>query len=227
MDFYENWVELDLNPIISFSTFGKILYTNSEAQYVLNRVNAKTLFELAVNNASTTYGTKTTYVDLPLKNYLFYALTVTYKNDEEIHLKLYKSTSTKKEASIKQQNTSITNIFTLLDLCISTQKIKSKTKFIKNYDPSIPEFRLVASDLIKLLSLIYTQFNKTKEVTSVVKLKIGEYLRVEGKKYSLVSVQISSNEEVNLDEIKEDNYSSFILSKEDNKVFIDLPLILE
>ena len=114
-----------------------------------------------------------------------------------------------------------------MDLCISTQKIKSKTKFIKNYDPSIPEFRLVASDLIKLLSLIYTQFNKTKEVTSVVKLKIGEYLRVEGKKYSLVSVQISSNEEVCLDEIKEDNYSSFILSKEDNKIFIDLPLILE
>jgi len=227
MNFYENWVELDLNPIISFSTFGKILYTNAEAQYVLNRVNNKTLFDLALANASTTYGSKTSYVDLSLKNYLFYAISVHYENDEEIHLKLYKSTSTKKETSLNQKNANFTNIFTLLDLCISTQKIKSKSSFIKNYDPSIPEFKLVASDLIKLLTLVYAQFSHVQQINSLIKLKIGEYLRIEDKKYSLVSIQISSNESVCLDAIKEDNYNSFILSKEDNKILIDLPLILE
>ena len=96
MNFYENLVELDLNPIISFSSNGKILYSNSEAQFVLNRVNKKELFEIAVKNASTTYGTKTTYLNLNLKTYSFYAITVSYENEDELILKLYKSISMKK-----------------------------------------------------------------------------------------------------------------------------------
>lgn len=226
MDFFENWVELDLNPIISFSSLGKILYSNNEAQFVLNRVKSKVLFDLALANASNTYGSKTTYVDLSLQNYLFYALTISYDNDEVIHIKLYKSTSTKKQ-SIKQNNGNITNVFSLVDLCISNQKTKSKSLFVKSYDPSIPEFRIVVSDLIKFLSSIYEKFSKVSKINTIVKLKTGEYLKVEGTKYSLVSLIISSEENVNLENINDDDYSSFIVIKEDNKIFIDLPLILK
>ena len=225
MEFFENWVELDLNPIISFSSNGKIIYSNNEAQFVLNRVKSKVLFDLALVNASNTYGNKTTYLDLSLENYLFYAITVSYDNDEIIHIKLYKSTRTKKQ-NIKQTNANITNVFTLVDLCISNQKSKSSSTFIKTYDPSIPEFRIVSSDIIKLLSKIYKNFSLSQKINTIVKLKTGEYIKVEGNKYSLVSIIISSKDNINLRDITDD-YSSFIVIKEDNKITIDLPLILK
>ncbi|NQY20776.1 MAG: hypothetical protein HRT40_05605 [Campylobacteraceae bacterium] len=225
MEFFENWVELDLNPIISFSSNGKIIYSNNEAQFVLNRVKSKVLFDLALVNASNTYGNKTTYLDLSLENYLFYAITVSYDNDEIIHIKLYKSTRTKKQ-NIKQTNANITNVFTLVDLCISNQKSKSSSTFIKTYDPSIPEFRIVSSDIIKLLSKIYKNFSLSQKINTIVKLKTGEYIKVEGNKYSLVSIIISSKDNINLRDINDD-YSSFIVIKEDNKITIDLPLILK
>ena len=225
MNFYENLVELDLNPIISFSSNGKILYSNSEAQFVLNRVNKKELFEIAVKNASTTYGTKTTYLNLNLKTYSFYAITVSYENEDELILKLYKSISMKKENRISQNNAKLTNVFTLVDLCISNSKTKSSAIFAKNYDPSIPEFKIVISELIKLLSSVYKDFVNEKKIDTVVRLKIGEYIIIEKIKYNLVSIVITSQNEVNTTEIKEDNYNSLIISKEDNKIIIDLPLI--
>ena len=38
MSFFEEWVELDLNPVLSFSSNAKIIYSNSEAQFLLNRI---------------------------------------------------------------------------------------------------------------------------------------------------------------------------------------------
>ena len=51
MSFFEEWVELDLNPVLTFSSNSKILYSNSEAQFLLNRINPKELFDLAVTYA--------------------------------------------------------------------------------------------------------------------------------------------------------------------------------
>merc|ERR1711879_777381 len=112
------------------------------AQFLLSRIKQKELFDLALKHAPKTFGIETTYFDLNLKNYSFYAITVKYENEDEIHMKLYKSAMVKKDSHLSTQNTNITNIFTLVDLAISTKKIKSNAKFIKNYDPSIPEFKI-------------------------------------------------------------------------------------
>ncbi|MCG3720764.1 hypothetical protein L5F50_16305, partial [Aliarcobacter butzleri] len=90
MNFFENWVEMDLNPILSFSSNAKILYSNSEAQFLLNRIKPKEIFDLALTYAPKTFGALTSYIDLTMQNYTFYAITVMYENDEEIHVKLYK-----------------------------------------------------------------------------------------------------------------------------------------
>ena len=79
MDFYEAWVELDLNPIISFSSAGKILYTNQEAQFLLSRIKQKELFDLALKYAPKSFGVETTYFNLPIKNYSFYAKQLNMK----------------------------------------------------------------------------------------------------------------------------------------------------
>ena len=226
MSFFEEWVELDLNPILSFSSNAKILYSNSEAQFLLNRIKPKELFDLALTYAPKTFGALTSYIDLNIKNYTFYAITVTYENDEEIHMKLYKSAMVKKESKLNIKNINSTNIFTLVDLAISTSKIKNNISFTKNYDPSIPEFKLDASPFIKTLSNVFEAFKDKKNVACSILLKIGEYIKIDGKKYSLISVEISSNENTDFSNINLKDNHSFIITADENKITIDLPLIL-
>ena len=226
MSFFEEWVELDLNPVLSFSSNAKIIYSNSEAQFLLNRIKQKELFDLALTYAPKTFGALTSYIDLNIKNYTFYAITIMYENEDEIHMKLYKSAMVKKENNLNIKNINVTNIFTLVDLAISTSKIKTNINFIKNYDPSIPEFKLDASTFIKTLNQIFEAFKDKKNVTCSILLKIGEYIKIDGKKYSLISVEISSNEKSDFSSINIKENSSFILTLDENKITIDLPLIL-
>jgi hypothetical protein len=226
MSFFEEWIELDLNPILSFSSSSKIIYSNSEAQFLLNRIKQKELFDLALSYAPKTFGAQTSYIDLTIKNYTFYAITVMYENEDEIHMKLYKSAMVKKENTLNIKNINVTNIFTLVDLSISTSKIKSDINFIKNYDPSIPEFKLDASSFIKTLNQIFDAFKGNKNVSCSILLKIGEYIKIDDKKYSLISVEISTDKENDFSSLNIKENNSFILTKDDTKVTIDLPLIL-
>lgn len=227
MNFFEEWTELDLNPIISFSSTSKIIYSNGEAQFLLNRIKPKELFDLSVKYAPKNFGVETTYIDLTIKNYTFYAITVRYENEDELHMKLYKSAMVKKDKQLSTKNTNITNIFTLVDLAISAKKINTETKYIKNYDPSIPEFKINAKEFVKALNTIYDAFENSKMITTSVILKIGEYIKIENKKYSIISVEVLSNELCDLSsfDYKDDN-ASFIVTKDENKISIDLPLIL-
>lgn len=227
MNFYENWVELDLNPIISFSSQGKINYSNQEAQFLLSRISQKEIFDLALRYAPNSFGFKTTYIDLPLKNYLFYAITIGYENEDVIHVKLYKSSFVKKKKKLSSKNASITNIFTLVDLTISTKKTKSQIKYIKNYDPSIPELKLVAPEFLKLLNAVYDSIDNATMVTTSVKLKTGEYIRIDEEKYSLITVEIICDGDFNrfIDNDKDQETNAFILTVEENKILIDLPLL--
>ena len=226
MSFFEEWVELDLNPILSFSSSAKILYSNSEAQFLLNRIKQKELFDLALTYAPKTFGALTSYIDLTIKNYTFYAITVTYENEDEIHMKLYKSAMVKKESKLNIKNINTTNIFTLVDLAISTSKIKNNINFAKNYDPSIPEFKLDASTFIKTLNTIFETFKDKENVSCSILLKIGEYIKIDNKKYSLISVEIGTNEKSDFSSLSIKENNSFILTHDETKVTIDLPLIL-
>ncbi len=227
MSFFEEWVELDLNPVISFSSSSKIIYSNSEAQFLLNRIRPKELFDLALSYAPKTFGVLTSYIDLNIKNYTFYAITVKYDNEDEIHMKLYKSAMVKKENKLNIKNVNSTNIFTLVDLAISTSKIKNNINYIKNYDPSIPEFKLDATSFIKTLNQVFELFKDSKNVTCSILLKIGEYIKIDGRKYSLVTVDIISDSNTDFSSLNNrDNHGSFILSYDENKITIDLPLII-
>lgn len=226
MSFFEEWVELDLNPILSFSSSSKIIYSNSEAQFLLNRIKQKELFDLALTYAPKTFGALTSYIDLTIKNYTFYAITVSYENEDEIHMKLYKSAMVKKESKLNIKNINTTNIFTLVDLAISTSKIKNEINFIKNYDPSIPEFKLDASSFIKTLNSVFEVFKNKNNVTCSILLKIGEYIKIDNIKYSLISVEIDAKEESDFSSLNIKETNSFIITYDDSKVTIDLPLIL-
>ncbi len=226
MNFFENWVELDLNPIITFSSSGKLLYFNSEAQFLLNRISSKELYDLAVTYAPSTYGFETSYVDLTLKNYSFYAISVGYETDEEIFVKFYKATTVKKEPKLSFNNGTLTNVFTLVDLNISTFKTKYSINFVKNYDPSIPQFKIDVPNLIKIIGKALEAFSDSKTITVIIKLKVGEYIKIDGKKNPVVSIEILSDSHLKNCENLESNFSSCILTIENKKISIDLPMIL-
>jgi nitrogen-specific signal transduction histidine kinase len=132
----------------------------------------------------------------------------------------------KKESKLNIKNINTTNIFTLVDLAISTSKIKNDINFTKNYDPSIPEFKLDASSFIKTLNGVFEVFKDKNSVTCSILLKIGEYIKIDNKKYSLISVEIFSNEKNDFSSLNIKDNNSFILTSDENKVTIDLPLIL-
>ncbi len=226
MNFYENWIELDLNPVLSFYEESKISYSNQEAQFLLNKIEIKELYDLSLKYASKSYGSLTTYIDLNLKNYTFYAITVFYENDNEIHMKLYKSVTVKNNTKIDKKYTNMTNIFTLTDLAIANKQINSNIKYTKKYDPSIPNLKINATQFIKALNYIYEYFNNSTNITTSIMLKIGEYIKIENQKYSIVCIKIKANMKVlNKNFTYKDDKSSCIFTVEHSCIIIDLPLI--
>ena len=136
MTFEQQWIEYDYNPFVLFNINGKIVSLNSEAQFLLGSTTANELFDLAKAYANITFGFKTTFVDLEFGRYKFFGITVGYENEDQIGIKLYQAPSFKlKTPKLDGQ---LTNIFTLIDLCISTNSINSDIKYVKDYDPTIP-----------------------------------------------------------------------------------------
>jgi hypothetical protein len=227
---FEKWIDIDLNPFLSFNENGKILYSNSEAQYLLNKIQSKVLYDLAMQYAPKSYGVQTSYINLDLGNYLLYAITVGYENDHEICIKLYKSSQPKKEKKLSN-NAQITNLFSIIDLSISTNKMRSNAKFLKYYDPSIPDFKIVINDLLKMLNCIYEIFNKCDTISTHVRYKTGEYIKVEDKKRALICIDVVCETKKNIPSItKIEEFALSIdtlLEIKDNTISINLPLILE
>jgi len=192
MTFEQQWIEYDYNPFILFDSNGKIISLNSEAQFLLGSTTPAELFTLAQTYANINFGFKTSFIDLEYGRYKFFGLTVGYENEEEIGIKLYQMPSMK--LSAKKPEGELTNIFTITDLCISTNSIGSNIEFTKTYDPTIPDIVINSNLLIKVLNKIYHSFTDNTSVDTKVFYRIGEHVKFEGKKYSIVSISVSAKE---------------------------------
>ena len=225
MTFEQQWIEYDYNPFVLFESSGKIISVNSEAQFLLGAITPSELFKLATTYANVTFGFKTTFIKLEFGRYNFFALTVGYENDDEIGIKLYQAPSFK--LNNPKPTGELTNIYTLVDLCISTNSINSNIIFKKEFDPTIPEIMIDASSFIKIFNKIYACFIKNKTITTRIYYRIGEHIKFEDKKYSIFSIEISANdieiEKANELEILAAN-TSFYLDVQ-KKVTINIPMI--
>jgi hypothetical protein len=85
---------------------------------------------------------------------------------------------------------------------------------------------MIVPELLKIIGKVYEAFTQCTTITTSIKLKIGEYIRIDERKYSLISIDIISDGYLSLNENLETNSSSYILTVEEQKVTIDLPLIL-
>jgi len=214
MTFEQQWIEYDYNPFILFSINEKILSLNSEAQFLLGSTTPSELFDLAKAYASVSFGFKTTFVDLEFGRYKFFGLTVGYEDEEQIGIKLYQS-PTFKIASPKNDG-QLTNIYTLIDLCISTNSINSNIEYIKEYDPAIPNIIINSNKFIKILNKIYSCFENNDTIHTKVFYRIGEHIKFDKKKYSLFSIKVSA---IELNEAKTNELK---VMAENNNFYIDI-----
>ncbi len=225
MTFEQQWLEYDYNPFILFSSNAKIISLNTEAQFLLGSVTSSALFELAMTYSSVSFGFKTTFLELEFGRYKFFGITVGYEDDEQIGIKLYQA------PTFKLKNPKpigeLTNIYTLVDLCISTNSIGSKIKFGKEFDPTIPEIVIDSNNFIKILSRIYQCFKESSDINTKIYYRVGEHIKFENKKYSIFSIEVSADI---LDEKKANELQSLVANSSfyidiQNKITINIPMI--
>jgi len=225
MTFEQQWIEYDYNPFILFSSRGKILSLNAEAQFLLGSASTHELFELATTYANVSFGFKTTFLELEFGRYKFFALTVGYENEDEIGIKLYQAPTFKlnKPKPIGE----LTNIYTLVDLCISTNSINSDIMYIKEFDPTIPEIIINANSFIKLFNKVYLCFEENETIYTKIFYRVGEHIKFENKKYSIFSIEVRADnidqKKVNELEILASNSNFFIDIKK--YITINIPMI--
>jgi hypothetical protein len=226
MTLEQQWIEYDYNPFILFNAQGKIISLNAEAQFLLGAAKSQEIFELAQIYASINFGFKTTFVELEYGRYKFFGLTVGYEDEERIGIKLYQSPSYKITAT--KPNGELTNIFTVIDLCIATNSINSSIEFKKDYDPTIPDIIVDSNALIKLLNKSYEYFQESHTILTKVFFRIGEHIKFEEKKYSIFSISIEGDRKntksINEIEVfaRENNFS---LDISEDKITLNLPMI--
>lgn len=227
MSFEQQWLEYDYNPFVVFDANGKVISVNSEAQFLLGATTPNTLFELAKVYASVSFGFKTTFLELEYGRYKFFGLTVGYINEEQIGIKLYQVPSFKLNA--KKPEGELTNIFTITDLCIATNSITSSIKYTKTYDPTIPEIIVNSNRLVKVLSKMYTCVQENETVDTKVFYRVGEHIKFDDKKYSIISISVSA-QNINKEQAKELK----ILAEENNfyieatsTLTINIPMITD
>jgi hypothetical protein len=227
MTFEQQWIEYDYNPFILFNSEGKILTLNAEAQYLMGCTDASTIYEIAMSYASSSFGFNTTFVDLEFGRFKFFGVTVGYETEEEIGIRLYQTPTFK--FSKPQKDVDLVNVYTLIDLAISSNSIGNSTEFVKELDPTIPEVRLNANQFIKLLNKIYTSMLQNSEVRTRLYFRIGEYIRYEGEKYTIFAIEVTGEtiDKKHLPGIEMLVVeSNLYLDIKENSVTVNIPMIL-
>ncbi len=227
MNFEQQWIEYDYNPFVLFNKKGKVISLNAEAQFLLGSVTPKELFSIAQAYASVNFGFKTTFTELEFGRYKFFGLTVGYEDEEQVGIKLYQAPSF--TLNKPKPGGELTNIYTLIDLCISTSSINNTIYHEKHYDPTIPDIIIDPNEFIKTLSKIYLCVLDNKKVTTKVFYRVGEHIKFEDKKYSLFSISVlaENKNEQTLNELIALTKKNLFYVEIKDAIIINIPMITQ
>jgi hypothetical protein len=221
-------IEVDTNPLIIFNNEGKILYLNSSAEILMGYVNSKEIFNLALNNASKDYGSRTTQIELSYMQLNFYAINVSYLNEEWIAIRLYYRPLSKKISKKNRTKEVLTDINKLLDIALLQFKIESDTEIRVFTDQDIPKTMLNQNSFSKLLRKTLYSFKASKYLDITLKLGIGEHIIIDDRPYPLIDLKFESNGRYTSEDksIKELCNELFLVSNlSENSILFEIPLI--
>ena len=226
-NFYEELIENDLNPFLLFDSNGKVKSYNKEAEFLLNFVSIKELFQLAVSNASANFGFNQKYISLKYNKQSYYAILVGYISEDEIALRLYKVVSNKIN-TINNHKLKLVNIFSLIDLSKNSTLLSSDLNIDELYDISIPEMKININNFLLCLNECFTYFLNDKKISLQVQIKIGEYEIIDNLKYKIVALEFITDRKIELyNELEQKAANANInIFTNHNRLNLELPIIL-
>lgn len=227
MTICEELLENDLNPFMLFDGDGKIKNFNKEAEFLLNFVQPKELFNLAISYASQTFGFKREFISLSYDKQSFYAILVGYVSDDEIVLRLYKEVSATKIVKI-DKNLKETNIFTLIELSKNTTFLGANISIEEIYDISIPVVKINVNEFLLSLNNIFEQLKNEKTLTLKVYIKTGEYEIIDKKRYKIICIDFIAKDDIDFYPLKIETGKNDLFNIVNNKntIKLELPLIV-
>lgn len=227
INFYEKLLEYDLNPYFIFNSQGRVIKFNKEAEFLLNYVGVKELFQLAVDNASQDFGFSQKYIPLKYNKHLYYAILVGYMSEDEIALRLYRVVSNQ-PSTLNSEELKLVNIYNLIELSKNTTLIDSELKIDEIYDISLPEMKLNINEFLLCLNDCFKYFENDKEITLKVRMKIGEYEVIDNNKYNIIEIEFLTNREVEQSEAleKKATKANANIFFHQNTLKLELPIIL-
>ena len=190
---FEFFIEYDINPVIFFDNKGNIKYCNQEAEMFLSYVNIKDIFNFTIQNAPQKSGIKTVFKEIKFLDFSFKGYSIGYKNDNSIGIRFFINTG---KNNISIENLEKTDLLKLINLAIEYTSLKQKTKFKIFPDFSLNEIFINKKELLHLLLEI---FEKQTNVEIFTKLKVGEYIKTNNKKYSIIDIEIKCHANKKID----------------------------
>ncbi len=224
---FEFLVESDNSPVIVFDSNGKIIYLNQNAEILLGYTTSKELFNIALQNAPSDVGVKTTQIDLHYGSFNFYSITVSYKSEDYIAIRLYY------KPKIKHINRNDSKIETDLNRLLNNSIIhfqisNTNTKISLMADLEIPTTKTNQNRLSLLFRKVLDSFKYSRYVDINLSFKIGEFIIIDSKRYNIITISYRSDSR-NIDDdfdikmlIEELSLDGYL---DQNSVVLDIPLI--
>ena len=183
---FKFFIEYDANPFILFNSKGKIVYLNYSAEMLMGSCSPKELFDITLSYAPKNFGYKKTLIDLSFGYFEFYAINVSYSNEEEIGIHLYNRPMVKINRNINLDGYSLTDINLLFEANIELFKMQylGELKLITDYE--LPKLYIHQNNFSFLIRTIFEQMRKSPKIKIKIKIKIGELIIVNKKKYPII-----------------------------------------
>lgn len=228
---FEYFIDCDNSPFVVFSNNMKIVYLNNAAEILMGYMQNRELYSLAITHAPKDIGSKTTLLDLKYGSFVFHSITVSYKDEEHIAIRLYNKPTIKSSNIIAQDRVILTDINTIMEANLTLFKMYNDACDIHLLtDTDLPQFSVDQNQLSKLIRESLDSFKDNTYIMIHLSIVIGESIRINGKKYQILQIRFQSDR-------RDESYNSTIRSLsdanyivtmlEDNYIRINIPMIID
>jgi len=216
-------------PILIFGHDGKVRYFNHSAELLTDMHLSQKLFKLASMYAPKTFGSRTVHLDLTCGTDNFYAITVLYESEEEICIYLYRKPRTLIHKELSFDGYTPTDINLLLEANIELFKMRYNKQLTLFTDYSLPKLLMQQNSFSMLLRKLFEQYHASKNIDITLKIKIGETILIEDKKYPIIVLMIKSDSRVGesdeeINKLTVQNHTTAYFQKE--SVTLEIPCIV-
>jgi len=183
---FEFFIEYDINPVIFFDEKGNVKYCNQEAEIFLSYINVKEVYNFVIKNASKEKLMLSEFKKVRFSDFEFNGFSIGY-NDNLIGVRFFINT---KKNNITISSLEKVDLLKLINFAIEYINLKQNTKFKIFPDLSIREIYINKKELLKILIDI---FENQQNVEIITHLKVGEYLKINKKKYPIIELKIKAH----------------------------------